>query len=106
MPWPEEVPVFRPEDILISPDEYEIGNKRTTVGWLKHLFLYDQIDSQHIWITDESRKNYKTALDRLQKIGIIKESPNYWEDGVTAKKQASLLNKLMRSLGYVVVEEV
>jgi hypothetical protein len=106
MPWPDYVPVFRPEDVLISEDEYECGEKRTTVGWLKHLFLYEQIDSQHLWISAESRKLYSHALDKFCRLGIIrKDEIHQWEDKSSAKTQATLLNKFMRTLGYTQIEE-
>ena len=106
MHYPNFVPVFRPEDVLISEDEYERGEKRTTVGWLKHLFLYDRIDSQHIWISVESRKMYSHLLDKFCRMVIIKKDEIHrWEDEKSTKVQASCLNKFMRSLGYTQIEE-
>ena len=107
MPYPDFVPVFRSEDILIDPNEYERGEKRTTVGWLKHLFLYDRIDSQHLWISVESRKIFSQVLDKFCRTVIIrKDEIHQWEDKTPAKTQATMLNKFMRSLGYTQVEEV
>ena len=66
--WPESMPVFTSDDILLSETEYEDGDKRTTVGWLKHLFLFSQPTANHLWITEEDRKIYKTVLDKFKKL--------------------------------------
>ena len=108
MPWPESMPVFTVNDILIDPNEYENSKgKKTLVGWLKHLFLFSYLDRDHLWITDEDRKIYKIVLDTLKKRGIIKEqSLHDYEDSVTAKQQAKALNELRKALKYTEVVEI
>lgn len=101
--FPEYMPVFTSDDILISETEYESKDgRKTTVGWLKHLFLFSQPTPSHLWITEEDRKTYKIALDKFKKVNIIGVNADLheWEDKTTAKKQAACLNKLRKSLGY------
>ena len=108
MPYPDSVPVFTKDMILIDPDNYEHKDgRKTTMGWLKELFLFSIIDKEHIWIEEGGQKIFKIVLDKFRKevrIGVG-ESINHWEDGVDAKTQASCLNKVMRSLGYTQIEE-
>ncbi len=108
MTYPESMPVFTTDDILLSETEYEDGDKRTTVGWLKYLFLFSKTDSNHVWITDEDRKIYKTVLDKFKKLSKIGVNADLheWEETNTAKKQAGCLNALRKSLGYTIIEEV
>ena len=104
--FPTEVPVFVKEDILIDPNNYEDGNKRTAVGWLKELFLYEYINKDEFVISADSRKNYQEALDIFRKESKIVGSPNDWEDKQTPSKLAKALNKTMRKLGYTEIEDV
>lgn len=108
MVFPEQVPVFVKDDILIDENEYEYGEKRTTIGWLKHLFLFSQPNPNndtYLWITEEDRRDYKIALDTLKKCGTMKDVAD-WEDRATAKTQATTLNKAMRKLGYTEIEVI
>jgi hypothetical protein len=100
------MPVFTPDDILLSEAEYEDGDRRTTVGWLKHLFLFSQQDDDHIWITAEDRKDYNGVVDKFKKLCTIKGNLHEWEESTSAKKQAACLNKLRKALGYTVIEEI
>lgn len=103
--WIEQVPVFCKEDILIDPNNYENEyGQRTAVGWLKELFLFEKIDDEHLWITIESQKNYREALDLLRRECKIVGSPNDWEDKQTPTRLAKYLNKIMRKLGYTEIE--
>ena len=102
MVWPEEVPVFTADDIIDPPPkEYEEENKRSFIGWLKHLFLYyttpDNPDCIHI--RPEDRKNYERALDIAKKECKIKNVHEF-EETATRKKQAAVLNQICRKLGY------
>jgi len=102
--WPEFVPCFTVEDILEPPSaEYERGECRTFVGWLKELFLYVKCEDNPdcIQITTESRQNYKKALDIARTECKIKE-PHKWEETASRKAQAAALNKIRKKLGYVV----
>ena len=102
MVWPEEVPVFTADDIIDPPPkEYEEGNKRSFIGWLKELFLYVKCEDNPdcIQITTESRKIYNSVLDILKKECKIKE-PHKWEETATRKAQAAALNKIRKKLGY------
>ena len=106
---PESMPVFTYEDILEPPPvEYEVGDIRSTVGWLKHLFLFRICEDQPhcIQITPEDRKDYQKAVDKFRILSKIKkgESIDRWEETASRKAQAAALNKLRKSLGYTVEE--
>jgi len=110
MTIPEWFPVFTPDDILEPPsEEYEVGEVRSTIGWLKHLFLYSFCEDSPdcLQITDQDRKDYRMALDRLKKVCTMKKNEDIgeWEDKTSQKKQATALNKLRRSLGYTEIVE-
>ena len=104
---PETVPVFSYKHILEPPAaEYEVGEQKTMIGWLKYLFLFSVCEDQPecIQITIEDRKDYKKVLDIVRKeckIGV-KESLNDWEDAATRKEQANILNAVRKKLGYTV----
>ena len=102
MVMPEQMPVFTVDDIIEPPaQEYEDGDKRSFIGWLKHLFLFRtcEDDPDCIQILPEDRKDYENAIDTARKICKIKE-PESWEDTATRKKQAAALNKIRKELGY------
>lgn len=102
---PEIFPVFTVNDILTPPSkEYEYGEKRTVIGWLKHLFLYYNPDGNPdlIMIRPEDRKDYEKALDIFCRESKIKASGLHdWEDRHSRKQQCAALNRLRRKIGYV-----
>ena len=105
--YPDQVPVFSKGDILISELEYEEGNKKTSVGWLKELFLYRKLDKSHIAIWPEDRQIFAKVLDKFCRLNTIKVYQLHdWEEKTSPVQQARLLNKLMRSLGYNKIEEI
>ena len=99
---PEYIPVFVADDIIPPPaKEYEDNKgRRSTVGWLKELFLYQSVIKNHIVIQDTDRKDYKKALDIFRNTNKIKSSVNLheWEEQNTAKTQAAALNKLRKAM--------
>ena len=100
--WPESVPCFTVDDILEPPSpEYEVGDQRTFIGWIKHLFLFQQCEDNPdcIQILPEDRKDYEKVLDIARKECKIKDV-EAWEDTATRKKQAACLNKIRKKLGY------
>lgn len=102
MVWPDEVPVFTYDDIIEPPStEYEVGDRRTFVGWLKELFLYYKCEDKPecIQIRPEDRKDYQKVLDIARNLCKIKE-PGEWEETATRKAQAAALNKIRKKLGY------
>jgi predicted RNA-binding protein (virulence factor B family) len=106
--YPESMPVFISDDILISETEYESDDgRKTTVGWLKELFLFSKPTADHLWITEEDRKVYKIALDKFKKVNTMNGNADLheWEEKTTAKHQAACLNALRKSLGYTVIVE-
>jgi hypothetical protein len=108
---PTSMPVFTIDDILEPPsEEYEVGEVRSTIGWLKHLFLYSRCPDQPdcINISTEDRRDYKMAVDKFRFCAKMKKTDSLsdWEDETSRKTQASTLNKLRRSLGYTEIVEV
>jgi hypothetical protein len=108
MPWPDTMPVFVPDDILIDEENYSNSKgQRTLVGWLKHLFLFSCPDKNHLWITEDDRRIYKYVLDIIRKRGIIKEhNLHNFEDTTTTKHQAKALNELRKALKYTEIMEI
>lgn len=101
--WPEYVPVFTADDIIDPPpQEYEEGDKRSFVGWLKDMFLYVPCEDnpECIQITAESRKNYEQALD-ISRVECKIKVPHEWEEMASRKAQAAALNKIRKKLGYI-----
>ena len=105
---PDFFPILTQEHIVPHPiKEYEDKyGRKSTVGWLKHLFLYRTVDKHSIQITPQDQKDYKSALDKFYKVNKIKSNKNLhdWEDETSPAKQASALNKLRRKMGYVVLK--
>jgi hypothetical protein len=106
MVWPDVVPVFTVDDIIEPPaTEYEEGDKKSMVGWLKHLFLYYicEDDPDCVQIRQEDRKDYKKVLDIVRKECTIgkTDSLESWEETASRKKQAAVLNTVRKKLGYV-----
>jgi hypothetical protein len=107
MPWPDTMPVFTPDDILIDEENYSNSKgQRTLVGWLKELFLFSKMDKNHIWIDIEDRKIFNSVIEKIRREGIIKGSLHEYEDIATAKQQCVALNLLRKKLGYTeIVDE-
>jgi hypothetical protein len=107
MSWPDSFPILTKDDILLSEAEYEDKDgRKTTVGWLKEIFLYEKVDDDHLWITDESRRIFSEVLDTFCRLVIIKKDEIHrWEEQTPAKTQAAALNKLRKDLGYTVIVE-
>jgi hypothetical protein len=107
MPWPEYIPIFVPDDILIDPENYSNGKGQyTLVGWIKELFLFSYVDKTHLWITEDDRRIHRFVLDVIKKRGIIKgQSLHDFEDSATAKQQAKALNEIRKALKYTEIED-
>lgn len=108
---PEYFPVLTADDIIEPPPkEYEAGEVRSTVGWLKHLFLFQPCEDKPdcIQITTEDRKDFKNVLDKFRIVNKMKKGENIdeWEETASRKKQASALNKLRKAMGYTEIIEV
>ena len=105
---PEYFPVLVADDILEPPsEEYEVGEVRSAIGWLKFLFLYSyNPKTPHlIQITDQDRKDFQKSLDFLRKCGKIQGSIGDWEDKVSSKVQAKILNEVRKALKYTEIED-
>ncbi len=99
---PEVFPIFTYDDILIHEDIYEYQDKKTTVAWLKHLFLWQEDGSI---ASSQDYKDYNEVVDTFKKINKISKSINLhdWEDKTSKRKQAECLNKLRKELKYTEV---
>ena len=108
---PKYMPVFTADDILEpGHSEYEVGEVRSTVGWLKHLFLFQPCQDKPdcIQITTEDRKDYKMAVDKFKNLSKIKgvTSLDEWEETASRKTQAAALNKLRKAMKYTQIVEI
>jgi len=104
---PETFPVLTADDMLPSPSlNYEDGDQRSVVGWLKHLYLIGT--GIFIVLTPQDMKEYHTVCDKLRKINSIPKRTTLedWEDTKSPAQQAAALNKLRRALGYTEIFEV
>lgn len=103
---PSSIPVFTSDDILVDSIEYEEGDQRTAVGWLKHLFLWAGND-EYLIITDKDRKDYSEAEATFRRVNGISRSADLhdWEDSQSAARQARALNKFRKEIGYVVTHD-
>lgn len=103
---PEVFPILVADDILISEDEYEEGDRKTTVGWLKYLFLW-VTEGDYLVTTDKDRKDYEQAAEVFRKVNGLRKGYNLhdYEDSTKPRQQAAALNKLRRELGYTVTGE-
>jgi hypothetical protein len=99
---PEVFPVFTYHDILVHEDVYEQKDQKTTVGWLKYLFLWQEDGSI---ASNQDYKDYNDTVDIFKKINKIPKSTNLhdWEDKTSKRKQAECLNKLRKELKYIEV---
>ena len=111
---PDEVPIFSASDMLApGGDEYEKGKKKTCVGWMKHLFLYNIADDGDKFdIPDKDRKDYEKVAAAFVKANSLPTAKfkrvradwgiEEWEDDVKngVRKQATAMNKCMVELGY------
>ena len=100
---PETIPVFKSTDIIKPPAErYEDGDKKSTVGWLKHLYLWRH-DSKYAWPQrDSDRKDYEEAVRKFRVVNNIPKTLDLheWEDTTTVTNQAKALNKFRIEEGY------
>ena len=99
---PEVFPIFTYHDILMDKDMYEHKDQKTTVAWLKYLFLWQDDGSI---ASNQDYKDYEEIIDAFKKINKIPKSTNLhdWEDKTPKRKQAECLNKLRKHLGYTEV---
>lgn len=104
--FPKYFPVLTKDHIIPPPPKYyeDKHGRKSTIGWLKELFLYHicSDNKECIQINSSDREDYKNVLDKFRKINKIKASISLheWEESASAQKQATALNKLRRSLGY------
>jgi hypothetical protein len=102
---PEYFPIITKDDILISHSDYELGDKKTTTGWLKYLFLW-RTNGEYLTIEKQDRKDHAEIVKLFKQVNDLPKSTNLhdWEETVSEAKQASALEKLRKKLGYTVVE--
>ena len=56
---PETFPILVSDDIIPPPaEEYKEGDRKSTVGWLKYLYLFAE-DDEYLVITAKDRKAIK-----------------------------------------------
>jgi len=92
---PIKFPKFHVNNVCKSK-EYEQGDKKTTVGWLKSLFLWNDSEG-FLVIEPQDRKDYKKYMEKFRSLinipkGVTLEE---WEDQVSISKQIKMLNKFV-----------
>jgi len=93
---PNKIPVFSLKNVCISQD-YEDGDKKTVVGWLKYLFLWKE-DEGYSSTSAQDYKDYQRVESKLRAIiGVSKMDLHEWEDSTPLKRQISVLNKFQKS---------
>lgn len=100
---PTQVPVFRPKDILVNHSQYRVGRKATISGWVRELFLYGtDVEGDMESLSEKDWKDLETAIKAVSiAAGMNKHSSIiFWEDQLTPKQGAKILNKAMQALGY------
>lgn len=101
---PETFPILVANDIIRPPAiEYKIGGKKSTVGWLKYLYLFAH-EGEYLVITDKDRKDYVDAEKKFREVNRIAQSVDLhdWEEQHSQTQQSKALNKLRIHMGYVV----
>lgn len=103
---PETFPILTADDIIEPPtQEYEdeATGQKSTVGWLKSLYLFGG-DGDYLIITDQDRRDYAEAEKVFREVNNIPRSVDLhdWEQQKSRAKQATALNKFRRKMGYVV----
>lgn len=89
---PNKLPIFHVNNVCKSKD-YEENGKRTTVGWLKYLFLWREDEEGFSLSSKEDYKDYNKALNLFKKISHVTIDIHEWEDKVSIAKQIRCLNK-------------
>lgn len=101
---PETFPILVSDDIIPPPaEEYEKGDRKSTVGWLKCLYLFGE-DGEYLVITEKDRKDYIEAERKFREVNKITRLVDLhdWEEQHSQVQQAKALNKLRKNLGYIV----
>jgi len=96
---PSKMPVLNTKDFLDPPSaDYEIGNQRSTVGWLKALFQLN-MEGDLLIITNEDNRDYADAISLFKRINKIGNSIHLhaWEDETSAIDQRIAFNKFGRA---------
>lgn len=98
---PKKFPKFHVNNVFKS-EEYEDGNKKTTVGWLKFLFLWAEEDD-YLIITPQDRKDYHKYYEKFKICAKIPKSKSIedWEEETTIDKQIKLLNRFCSKISKI-----
>lgn len=95
---PKKIPKFHTGNVCKS-ENYEEGSKKTTVGWLKTLFLWVIVDDCFC-ISTQDYKDFKEACKKFRSIINISKytSLHEWEDTTSLSKQIEALNKFREGI--------
>ena len=103
---PEHIPVFVTADIIPPPaEQYEDEDgRKSTVGWLKSLFLWREEGDYCIPAPDKDQKDYEQAYRDFKRVNKIGKDVDLhdWEEKTNASQQRIALNKFRKEMGYVV----
>lgn len=88
---PKKIPKFHVNNVFKNEIEYEKDKKKTSVGWLKFLFLWH---GDGTVATGQDYKDYAKAVSVFRAVAKIRKDFNLheWEDTQTLNKQIQVLN--------------
>lgn len=106
---PDEIPKFTNRIVLkpFESTEYEEGQKKSTIGWLKHLFLwrYEKENGRqsprgdYLNITKQDRRDYEGAVEVFKRANgmTLKTALWIWEEKTPVNQQVKALNNFRRA---------
>ena len=98
---PDKGTRLKTSDILVKPTgEYRVGERASLIGWLKELFLFGPPDVEYWQTSAKDQREYGKAVDILRKHARLTRHDDLhdFEEKITAKKAATLLNKTIKEM--------
>lgn len=92
---PSKIPTLLSKDFLEPPaDEFQVGEQRSTIGWLMHFFLLREEDGCLVY-NDVDKRDYARAESEFKRVnGLHKhDSLLEWEDEESLTVQKKAWNK-------------
>ena len=101
---PDEMPIWTTDDILTNGEYEDDSGKKSTVGWLKSLYLWREEGDLLFNSTAKDYREYEEAVRAFKQANKIplRVALHDWEDNTNASKQRIALNKFRKAQGYVV----
>ena len=91
------------KDHLFKPradSQFTSGKKKTIIGWLQELYLFNEDKDGYIDMRSGWRAEYEKAEGVLRKVAGLTKSQSLilWEQTITPTKAATLLNKVQKEM--------